>query len=506
VITNDATATFFAELEPVLGPRGIDRAGDSIGFYGTTTLPAGDRPPLGILRPGSTGDVQAIVSTANRHRVPLYPVSGGWNLGMGTRAPVASGQVVIDLGTRMNRVLEVDETLAYCVIEPGVSFQALHDHLIANGSRLMISPTAGPPLGSVIGNALDRGAGSGPYGDHFGNSCGLEIVLGNGDIIRTGDGGLDMATLPNWHVSKYTFGPALDGLFTQSNFGIVTRMGQWLQPRPPVIRHFFFIFPEDDDIAEIIELIRIAKFANMAPTLIRATNDLYLAGARTTSPDYGRTGQPVSADTRRSLQQQCGIGAWTISGAVYGATAEATAPQIARLREHFEASGRASYIDEDAARSLPVLGAALLSNAGIPGAGELGLLKWRPGNGAIWFLPGLPMRGAVATDCHAAGRAICTEFGLDYMVSNVCGPRFARSIHAIIFNREDPAERTRADACYRRLTEAYLTRGISVGRAPTDYQGFHQGQRIESVQQAFAAIKSVLDPNGILAPGRYGVG
>jgi 4-cresol dehydrogenase (hydroxylating) len=506
VRTTEGAAVFFTDIAGSIGAEHVDCSDASVRFYGETTLPAGDRPPLGIVRPASAEDVRAIVLAAGRHRVPLYPVSGGWNLGMGTRAPVAAGQVVVDLGVRMGRVLEVDETLAYCVIEPGVSFQALHEDLLARGSRLMLSPTAGPPLGSVIGNALDRGAGSGPAGDHFGNACGLEIVLGNGEIIRTGDGSLDMASLPNWHVSKYCFGPALDGLFTQSNFGIVTRMGVWLQPRPAAIRHFFFAFPDDEDIGEIIDLIRVAKFANMAPTLIRATNDLYLAGAQTPSPVDGPPGTALSPAARRELQRQFGIGAWTISGALYGGSQAALAPSLDRLRGHFEASGRARYIDEAEARPHPVFGAALLSNAGIPGSGELGLLKWRPGNGAIWFLPGLPMRGAVARAIHAEGRAICDDHGLDYMVSNVCGPRFARSIHALIFNRDDAEERGRADSCYRRLAEAYFARGISVGRAPIDYQAFHHAHRAAPVRDAMDAIKAALDPQGIIAPGRYGIG
>ena len=44
----------------------------------------------------------------------------------------------------------------------------------------MISPTSGPPLGGVLGNAMDKGGGYGPYFDHFGMLCGMEVVLGNG--------------------------------------------------------------------------------------------------------------------------------------------------------------------------------------------------------------------------------------------------------------------------------------------------------------------------------------
>ncbi len=92
------------------------------------------------------------------------------------------------------------------------------------------------------------------------------------------------------------------------------------------------------------------------------------------------------------------------------------------------------------------------------------------------------------------------------MVSDVCGPRYARSIHALIFDRTDPDEPKRADACYRALVEAFRRHGISVGRAPTDYQAMHQSHRTPAFRAACDAIKAALDPNGIIAPGRYGIG
>src|SRR5690606_38340327 len=191
-------------------------------------------------------DVQILVRAANRFRVPLFPISTGQNVGLGSRSPIRAGQVVVDLGRYMNRVLEVDETLGYCEVEPGVTFQALYDELRKRDSGLMMSPTAGPPHGSVLGNALDKGGGGGAASDHFGMICGMEIVLGNGEIIRTGDGSLDASEHLNWHVSKYSFGPALDGLFTQSNYGVVTRAGVWLMMRPPHIEPFFFSVTEND--------------------------------------------------------------------------------------------------------------------------------------------------------------------------------------------------------------------------------------------------------------------
>jgi 4-cresol dehydrogenase (hydroxylating) len=134
------------------------------------------------------------------------------------------------------------------------------------------------------------------------------------------------------------------------------------------------------------------------------------------------------------------------------------------------------------------------------------LLKWRPGGGNIWFLPGTPMDGRIANDFQRLCRGIYEEYGLDYTVMNVCGPRFARGLHVITFNREDADERARADACYRKMSNEVGARGVFVGRAPVDYHDFHMRQTMPAFRDACAGIKSALDPHGVIAPGRYGIG
>ena len=291
---------FFSEVSATLGADGVNRSDETIQRYGENTMPGGDKPPAGVVYPGSPADVQAIVRAANAHSVALYPISTGNNIGLGSRSAATSGQVVVDLGRRMNRILDINEKLAFAVVEPGVSYQTLYDELVRRGNRLMLDVTSGPPQGGMIGNALDKGAGYSPYFDHFGFSCGLEVVLGNGEVLRTGDGALDATELINWHTSKYSFGPILDGLFTQSNYGIVTRMGVWLLPRPPALRSFHFIFPDDDDLEAIVELCRPLKLSNFVPTLFRVSNDLYLCGSegeiRNIAPAEGGARSPTRAD------------------------------------------------------------------------------------------------------------------------------------------------------------------------------------------------------------------
>lgn len=55
--------------------------------------------------------------------------------------------------------------------------------------------------GSVVGNALDRGAGYTPYGEHFSMHCGMEVVLPNGEVIRTGMGALPESN--TWQTFQY---------------------------------------------------------------------------------------------------------------------------------------------------------------------------------------------------------------------------------------------------------------------------------------------------------------
>lgn len=500
-------AAFLLDVQGKLGSDSVNQTEETVLRYGENTLPGGDNIPSAVVYPASTDQVQAVVRAANVHQVPLYPVSTGNNIGLGSRSPNSPGQVVLDLGRKMNRILEVNETLAYAVVEPGVSYQAMYDELVRLGNKLMLDVTSGPPQGGMLGNALDKGAGYTPYFDHFGFSCGMEVVLPNGEILRTGDGALNSNDISNWHTSKYSFGPILDGLFTQSNYGIVTRMGVWLMPRPPVVRSFHFTFEEDDDLEAIIDLCRPLKLSNFVPTLFRVNNDLYLCGSEGESAEYRASGgkRSISDEGRRALRKKHGLGAWTASGAFYGASDAAVEPMIQRVIGHFGQSGKARYISHEEAQEMPPLQIAINAFSGVPGIGELGLLKWRPGGGNSWFLPGTPMIGKVANEFQHLCRGIYEQYGLDYTVMNVCSARFCRGLHVLSFNREDEDERLRAQACYRKMAEEVASRGVFVGRAPVDFHDFHMAQTIPSFRQTCSAIKQALDPKGIIAPGRYGI-
>jgi 4-cresol dehydrogenase (hydroxylating) len=126
----------------------------------------------------------------------------------------------VDL-TKLNKIHEVNEKFAYALVEPGVSFFQLYEYIRERNLKLLVTtPALG--WGSVIGNSLDRGWGYTPYGDNCSHICGMEVVLADGTILRTGMGQIEGAK--TWQLFKNGYGPGFDGLFNQSNFGIVVKM------------------------------------------------------------------------------------------------------------------------------------------------------------------------------------------------------------------------------------------------------------------------------------------
>ena len=200
----------------VLGPDNVVTEAPALRAAETGTFLSTHRIPA-IIRPGSRQEVQECLRIANRCDTPVYPISSGRNWGYGSRMPPADGCVLMDLG-RMNRIVDFSESLAYVTVEPGVTQAQLFAFLAERGSNLWMDATGASPQCSLIGNTVDRGFGHTPYGDHIAHVCGLEVVLPTGDVVETG-----FARFPSAQaapVYRWGVGPALDGLFSQSNYGI----------------------------------------------------------------------------------------------------------------------------------------------------------------------------------------------------------------------------------------------------------------------------------------------
>jgi FAD/FMN-containing dehydrogenase len=122
--TNLLLGVALDEIAQTIGPEHVLISGESFEQRARDTTPSVQRP-AGFVFPDSVEAVQAIVRIANRHAIALWPVSKGKNWGYGAATPVYAGALIMVL-ERMNRILEVNEELAYTVIEPGVTYGQLN--------------------------------------------------------------------------------------------------------------------------------------------------------------------------------------------------------------------------------------------------------------------------------------------------------------------------------------------------------------------------------------------
>src|SRR5260221_7064502 len=238
-----------AEFYPVIGEDFVKTNRARLDQAETATFPTANRVPA-VLQPGSREEVQECLRIAASQDLKIFPISRGKNWGYGSSVPFADGCLLMDL-SRMNRILDFDEKLAYVVVEPGVTQQQLSDFLEERGGRLWMDASGATPDSSLVGNALERGFGHTPYSDHFANACCMEVVLASGEVIETGLGAFAVAKAK--HVYRWGVGPFLDGLFSQSRFGIVTRLTIWLMPKPEAFGAFFLRCKSPAGLPRLIE-------------------------------------------------------------------------------------------------------------------------------------------------------------------------------------------------------------------------------------------------------------
>jgi 4-cresol dehydrogenase (hydroxylating) flavoprotein subunit len=265
---NNLTRALAAWRE-VVGPECVLTDAAKLSAAGTATCDTANLVPA-IIRPGNREEVRACVRVANEHLTPIYPVSTGKNWGYGSRVPPQGGSVLMELH-RLKRITDYDERLAYVSVEPGVTFRQLYGFLRERKSNLMLSVTGSTPDSSPVGNALERGAGSGPYADRAAHVCGFEVVLATGDVIHTGFGrfgGAQAAKLHRWGV-----GPYLDGLFAQSNLGIVTELTMWLAPKPEYFQSCYFSIDDEAQLPDFIDALQALMLKGIFRSGLTVRND-----------------------------------------------------------------------------------------------------------------------------------------------------------------------------------------------------------------------------------------
>ncbi len=456
--------------------------------------------PGGALTPETEEEVQAIVRIANEHKIPLWPISRGKNFGYGGAAPVMKGSLVLDL-SRMKKI-EVDEENGTVLVEPGVSFFDLYDYLQERKIPLWLS-VPGNSWGSVAGNALDRGVGYTPYGDHASRICGLEVVLPDGDLMRTGMGAMEGS--PNWQLYRYGFGPAWDSLFCQSNFGVVTKLGLWLMPEPESVLGYDISCSNPDDLGWLIDTLVPLRREGILQQSPSIGNWLRSVAVMTQREEWIEPGRPFDEATIKKITGAFDIGWWNVSIRVYGplpmtkATMEVvkaafSGKPVMRMRE-------TRWVKGDAPEGSPA--------TGVPISFPLANANWFGGRGGhISYSPTLPPRGDLAMRQFKRTRARYEEFGFDYHPSFAIGERHLTNVNQVLFNRDDPDMVARLDPFFRTLVADADEERYGEYRTHIEYMDLVADTfnfNNHALRRLNERVKDALDPNGIIAPGKSGI-
>ncbi len=511
------------------------------------------KKPSAFVYPGSVQEIQEIVKIANEFKLPLWTCSKGKNWGYGSATPVLEGSLMLVL-ERMNKIITVDDKLAYAVVEPGVTYRQLHTYLKEQNIRLWLDATDGPADGSVIGNALERGVGETPYGDHFENLCGMEVVLANGELVRTGGG--PMENYQSWNTHKWGVGPYLDGLFSQSNYGIVTKAGLWLMPEPEAFLSCIFELKNEKDFPAVIDGIRRLQFNGALRSKIHMINDVTMFGILSKHPKVLLEGERWMNDALRAkLRQRYNLPPWLFAGGIYGSVGQVRLAKRLVKRE-LGRYGRLQFIGkptkEFVQRILPFLKKAHANDRTKRMAEALTLRvcgkplefvemlphvyaieKGEPSDyfvkhaymksrrpkpadrdidparddcGGIWAGPMVPLEGgqvwSIVEMCRDLARKREADLNIALMVAS---GRSVVVLTSLFYDKEDEQETANAKELYFEICNATQQAGYQQYRTSTMFMP-HILAPAPEFQSLANSIKSALDPNNILAPGKYGIG
>ncbi len=493
-----------------------------------------------ILKPGTVDELQKCILIANEYKTPVYPVSRGCNWGYGSRVPVADNSILIEL-SRLNKITDYNEHLGYVTIEPGVTFQQLFEFLRERNSELILSATGGSTGSSLVGNAIERGIGTGLYADRFATVCGIEAVLPNGELVSSGFGRYGNHTAA--HVYRWGVGPSIDGLFSQSNFGIVTKLTQWLAKLPEYFQLVAYRLKDNNRLPALIDKLQEMAMSGLVRPTITMYNDFRVLSTVMQYPfDKCTPGKTHPNELLKVIRETTPFGALasTWNGEI---SIRSVNPEHGKVQTSIIEKELRPYVDElfvveigkdemmetlqnhykgitgdretDALRSF-----LLRKYIGIPENTSLKQTYWRKRKpipevinpdtdkcGMIWMAPIVPFAGADIAKAIDIINNIVYKYPFEPAISLQCmTERAVNIIGSINWDREVPGEDEQAELCYTELNKSLKEHGFFAYRDTT--MGMHMKHadgNTDSYTQFLSGIKQAIDPNNILAPGRYNI-
>ena len=516
----------------IIGENHLITDNEELERYGTATFKT-NKNILAVLRPGCREEVQACVKIANTYHIPLYPISTGLNIGYGSRVPTADNCIILEL-KRMKKIVDFNKELAYITLEPGVTQGELYTFLQEQNSGLWMDATGAFSTHSIIGNIAERGFGHTPYADHFAYVGGMEVVLPEGDVIHTGFGRFGNAKAAG--IYRWGVGPYIDGIFTQSNFGIITQVTLWLMKAPEYFQSFYFSVTNDNELENVIELLKPLRLEGVIDSAMHIGNDYKVFSSIQRFPWEKADGKTALSKTLlNEFAESWDFGAWNASGALYG-TKEEVAYARKRIKKQLKGKvKKLRFIDERTLKlaetlkkplqwltgtnfteMLKIIKPVFGMTKGIPTDAIMASSYWRKrgdipknmdpdndGCGLLWCAPVAPTNGKYAMEMWKITQETLLKYGFEPAVSiTLITERAMDCIISITYDRTIEGEDEKAQACHDELLGKLTDAGYYPYRL-----GIQSMQGLPMAEEAYTSfmqkLKSSLDPKQILSPGRY---
>lgn len=241
--------------------------------------------PDGVIYPASTEDVSAIMKVLDAADIPLISRGSGTNLCGGT-VPVHGGVVMVM--HRMNQILEVDLENLTATIQPGLNTKQFITHVESLG--LFYPPDPSSMSISTIGGNIAECSG-GLRGLKYGTTkdyvIGLEAVLANGEIIRTG--GKLMKDVAGYDLTKLLVG-------SEGTLAVITEATVKLIPPPKYKKTMLAVYSDIYGAARTVSKI-------IKNHIIPATLEFLDNPTIRVVEDFKKIGLPVDAQAILLIEQ-----------------------------------------------------------------------------------------------------------------------------------------------------------------------------------------------------------
>ncbi len=418
-----------------------------------------------VVFPKSTDDVVEIVKYANENKIPIVPRGAGTSV-IGAILPRRGG-IIIDF-TRMNKVKEVRPNDLVAIVEPGIVLDRLNAELAKYGFFFPPDPASSPActIGGMV-NTNASGVRAAKYGTTRNWVLGLEVVLANGEVLRTG-----------WPVIKQSTGYDLTQLFigSEGTLGVVTEVLLKLAPIP---RYRMTITMSFDQLSQAGKAVTEILLSGVRPAAMELLDKLCL--------------DVVNDVFKLGLPSREGFIVMELDG-----TEGSVKDELRRVEEVAKKMGAKDFNwTDDPKESLKLWTAR---KALVPS-----LAKIKEGYVLIPLaedpcVPISEIEGAIKDF-----QSIAAKYGI---ISPTFGHAADGNLHpTMIIDPTNPEEWNKMLKMEREIFDVVLKRrgalsaehGIGISKIPFAREALGRGLDL------MRSLKKALDPNGILNPGKMGL-